>query len=49
MFCRIGTIGEDMLVDISEVLFNELSYYELLKDQGYIYIIPIYSLIYVFV
>ena len=30
---RLGDIGEDLLVDISEVLFNELSYYHLLKEQ----------------
>ncbi|XP_019863917.1 PREDICTED: pericentriolar material 1 protein-like, partial [Amphimedon queenslandica] len=30
---RLGDIGEDLLVDVSEILFNELSYYQLLKEQ----------------
>jgi hypothetical protein len=33
--CRLCDIGEDLLVDITEVLFNELSCYQLLKDDGY--------------
>lgn len=33
---RLHEVGEDLLVDISEVLFNELAYYQLLKDQGYV-------------
>lgn len=32
---RLGDIGEDMLVDVSEVLFNELAYYQLIKENGY--------------
>jgi pericentriolar material 1 protein len=31
---RLCDIGEDLLVDITEVLFNELSCYQLLKDDG---------------
>lgn len=34
MYNRLGDIGEDLLVDVSEVLFNELAYYQLLKDHG---------------
>ncbi len=45
--------GEDLLVDISEILFNELAFYKLMQElDGYVYvhyiaiIIELFTLIY---
>ena len=30
--CRMKDCGEDMLVDMSEILFNELAFFRLMQD-----------------
>ena len=32
LFYRMKDVGEDMLVDMSEILFNELAFFRLMQD-----------------
>ena len=33
LFCRLRDCGENLLVDLSEVLFNELGFFRVLQDM----------------